>query len=133
MRYDKAEIETEAIKSIEQGRITEPLGKFILDRAGEIANSSFRAPENPELIQVLIDDGVMRCCEKFLHYYRPNESAANLIISMIFSAMYNKMTSLKWSDVYGQKISGKVRIVEDGVVVMKYLRYTKDDNVSKEL
>jgi hypothetical protein len=43
------------------------------------------------------------------------------------------MTSLKWSDVYGQKISGKVRIVEDGIVVMKYLRYTKDDNVSKDL
>jgi hypothetical protein len=52
---------------------------------------------------------------------------------MVFSAMYNKMTSLKWSDVYGQKISGKVKIVEDGETVVKYLRYMKDDNISKEL
>jgi hypothetical protein len=133
MRYNKEEIEIEALRSVESGRITEKLGKFILDRSGEIANSSFKSPENQELAQVLIDEGVMRCCEKFLHYYRPNESAANLVISMIFSAMYNKMTSLKWSDVYGQKISGKVRIVEDGSIVMKYLRYTKDDNLSKDL
>ena len=133
MRYDKQEIELEAIKSVKTGRISEALGRFILDRSYEVANSTFKAPDNPELIQSLVDEAVMRCCEKFLHYYRPNESAANLVISMVFSAMYNKMTSLKWSDVYGQKISGKVRIVEDGETVVKYLRYMKDDNISKEL
>jgi len=133
MRYDKDEIEIEAVRSVEQGRLTNKIGRFILDRSGEIANSSFKSPENPELTQALIDDAVMRCCEKFLHYYRPNESAANLIISMIFSAMYNKMTSLNWSDVYGQKISGKVRLVEDGDIVIKYVRYMKDDNISKDL
>lgn len=133
MRYDKEKIEIEAVKSVEQERITELLGVFILERAKEIAYSNFKSPGNPELTQALIDDAVMRCCEKFLHYYRPNESAANLVISMIFSAMYNKMTSLNWCDIYGSKISGKVNLIEDGVSVTKYLKYIKDDNVSKDL
>ena len=101
MRYDKDEIEIEAVRSVEQGRLTNKIGRFILDRSGEIANSSFKSPENPELTQALIDDAVMRCCEKFLHYYRPNESAANLIISMIFlRCIINDLTKLErclWS------------------------------------
>ena len=36
-RYDKALIEEEAFKSVEQGYLTEELGAFILQRAIEIS------------------------------------------------------------------------------------------------
>ena len=133
MRYDKDEVEIEAKKSVEQNAITEKLGAFILERANEISLSSFSTEGNEELNQALVDEAVMRCCEKFLHYYREGGSAANLVISMIYSAMYNKMTSLNWSDMYGHKISGKIRVIENGSSVIKYVRYMKDDNKSQKL
>lgn len=133
MRYDKDEVEIEAKKSVEQNAITEKLGVFILDRANEISLSSFSTEGNEELNQALVDEAVMRCCEKFLHYYREGGSAANLVISMIYSAMYNKMTSLNWSDMYGHKISGKIKVIENGSSVIKYVRYMKDDNKSQKL
>lgn len=133
-KYDKEEIEFEAILSKEKGCISEKLGKFTLDRASEIARSSFYTAGNDELVQALVDEGVMRVMEKFLLYYEENKSAANLIITMIYSGMLNKITSLKWSDVYGNNTKGFVVSVDDeGNVSKSLVRYLKDDNISKNL
>lgn len=133
-KYDKEEIEFEAILSKEKGYISEKLGKFTLDRANEIARSSFYTAGNDELVQALVDEGVMRVMEKFLLYYEENKSAANLIITMIYSGMLNKITSLKWSDVYGNNTKGFVVSVDDeGNVSKSLVRYLKDDNISKNL
>lgn len=133
-KYDKGEIEFEAILSKEKGCISEKLGKFTLDRANEIARSSFYTAGNDELVQALVDEGVMRVMEKFLLYYEENKSAANLIITMIYSGMLNKITSLKWSDVYGNNTKGFVVSVDDeGNVSKSLVRYLKDDNISKNL
>lgn len=133
-KYDKEEIEFEAILSKEKGCISEKLGKFTLDRANEIARSSFYTAGNDELVQALVDEGVMRVMEKFLLYYEENKSAANLIITMIYSGMLNRITSLKWSDVYGSNTKGfVVSVDEDGNVSKSLIRYLKDDNISKNL
>ncbi len=132
-KYNKEAIENEAIISAEQGKITNSLGKFILQRSEEISHFAFITNGNEELRQSLIDEAVMRVCIKFLDYYKPNKSAANLIISMIYSTMTNKIVSLKWRDVYGQRIKGKVLVVENGEVKYKLIRYIKDEQISKEL
>ncbi len=132
-RYDKEKIELEAKKSVEQGAITNALGKFILRRAEEIVSYSFITHGNKELRQGLVDDAVMRVCEKFLGYYEEDRSAANLIITMIYSTMYNKITGLKWKDVYGQKNKGYIYIVEDGDKVKKLIKYVRDDYLSERL
>jgi len=133
-KYDKEVIEYEAILSKEQGRMSEKLGRFTLDRANEIARSSFYTAGNDELVQALVDEGVMRVMEKFLIYYEENKSAANLIITMIYSGMLNKITSLKWSDVYGNNTKGFVTVLdEEGNVSKSLVRYLKDDNISKNL
>ena len=132
-RYDKEKIELEAQKSLEQGAITNALGRFILRRAEEIVSYSFITNGNNELRQGLIDDAVMRVCEKFIHYYEKDKSAANLIITMIYSTMYNKITGLKWKDVYGQKNKGYIYVVEKGYKVKKLIKYVKDDYLSEKL
>ena len=132
-RYDKEKIELEAQKSLEQGAITNALGRFILRRAEEIVSYSFITNGNNELRQGLIDDAVMRVCEKFIHYYEKDKSAANLIITMIYSTMYNKITGLKWKDVYGQKNKGYIYVVEEGYKVKKLIKYIKDDYLSEKL
>ncbi len=132
-RYDKALIEKEAFKSVEQGYLTEELGTFILQRAIEISGSAFVTDGNKELKQALIDSAVMRTCEKFLHYYQSGKSAANLIISIIYSTMTNKIVSLNHSDVYGQNIKGYLTFIEDGKAVTKLKRYIKDDYLSEKL
>lgn len=132
-RYDKTLIEKEAILSAQQGKITNELGKFILQRSIEIASSAFVTDGNKELQQSLIDVAVMRTCEKFLHYYTQGKSAANLIISIIYSTMTNKIVSLNHSDVYGQKIKGYLTYIEDGETVTKLKRYVKDDYLSEKL
>lgn len=132
-KYDKEIIEKEAMLSAKKGEITDALGRFILTRATEIASYSFITNGNSELHQGLIDDAVMRVCEKFLHYYKEDKSAANLIITMIYSTMYNKITGLKWKDVYGQKIKGNIYTVKDGERVKRLVKYTKDDFLSKKL
>ena len=132
-RYDKAIIEQEAIRSVQQGRITEELGKFILQRSIEVAGSAFVTDGNEELQQALIDAAVMRTCEKCLYYYIKNKSAANLIISIIYSTMTNKIVSLNHSDVYGQNIKGYLTYIEDGETVTKLKRYIKDDYLSEKL
>lgn len=132
-RYDKAIIEQEAIRSVQQGRITEELGKFILQRSIEVAGSAFVTDGNEELQQALIDAAVMRTCEKFLYYYIKNKSAANLVISIIYSTMTNKIVSLNHSDVYGHNIKGYLTYIEDGESVTKLKRYIKDDYLSEKL
>lgn len=132
-KYDKEKIEREAIISASQGSITNTLGRFILVRAEEIASFSFYTNGSTELRQALIDDAVMRVCEKFLHYYEKDKSAANLIITMIYSTMYNKMVGLKWKDIYGQKIKGNLYTVKDGQKIKTLVKYTKDDFLSKKL
>jgi hypothetical protein len=133
MRYDKSQIEEEAIASVRKGRITEPLGTFILQRSLEIAGSAFVTNGDKELEQALIDAAVMRTCEKFLDYYEEGKSAANLIISIIYSTMTNRIVSLKWKDVYGTNIKGNVLVIENGERLTKLIRYTKDDYLSEKL
>lgn len=133
MKYDKAEIEREAIASADQGFITEPLGRFILDRANEISNHAFITNGNQELRQALIDEAVMRVCDKFLFYYVEGKCAASLIIGMINTTMINKINSLKWRDVYGMRTKGYVMAVENGHQVKKLVRYIKDDYLSEKL
>lgn len=132
-KYDKKTIEEEAKKSKEQGSITQELGKFILDRANEISGFAFVTNGNKELQQSLVDEAVMRVCEKFLHYYKPDKSAANLIISIIYSTMTNKIISLKWRDVYGQKVKGHMIVMDNGEIKRKLIRYVKDDYTSRKL
>ena len=132
-KYDKLLVEEQAIISLEQGHITNELGKFILDRATEISNFAFVTNGNDELRQALIDEAVMRVCLKFLTYYKEGKSAANLIISMIYSTMTNKIVSLKWRDVYGERIKGPITIYENGEMKKKLIRYVKDDYNSQKL
>jgi len=132
-RYDKSLIEREAILSVKQGSLTNDLGIFILQRCKEIAASAFVTDGNNELKQALIDAAVMRTCEKFLHYYTEGKSAANLVISIIYSTMTNKIVSLNHSDVYGQNIKGYLTYIEDGESVTKLMRYIKDDYLSEKL
>jgi len=132
-RYDKSLIEREAILSVKQGSLTNELGIFILQRCKEIAASAFVTDGNNELKQALIDAAVMRTCEKFLHYYTEGKSAANLVISIIYSTMTNKIVSLNHSDMYGQNIKGYLTYIEDGEAVTKLMRYIKDDYLSEKL
>lgn len=132
-KYDKKIIEDQALISSKQGFMTDVLGHFVMQRAKEISHYSFVTNNNEELRQSLVDEAVMRVCEKFLHYYVPGKSAANLIISIIYSTMNNKIVSLKWRDVYGQKIKGNLYVIEDGEVKLKLVRYIRDDYTSKKL
>jgi hypothetical protein len=132
-RYNKEVIEREAMLSVERGVISEPLGAFIYQRCIEIAGSAFITNGDKELKQSLIDEAVMRVCEKFLHYYKQGGSAANLIITMIYSTMTNKIVGLKWKDVYGQRIKGKVVCIENGEKFTRLVKYVKDDNISEKL
>lgn len=133
IRYDKSLIEQEAVKSAANNRITEPLGEFIYQRAIEVSGSAFITNGDTELKQALVDEAVMRVCEKFLHYYKEGGSAANLIITMIYSTMTNKIVGLKWKDKYGQKIKGRIICVENGEMTTRLIKYIKDDNISKKL
>lgn len=133
MRYDKDKIEKEALLSVAQDRITEPLGEFILQRSIEVAGSAFVTDGNEELKQALIDAAIMRACEKFLHYYQEGGSAANLIISIIYSTMTNKIVSLNHSDIYGHNIKGYVVCIENGQKFTRLQRYVKDNYLSEKL
>ena len=132
-KYDKQIVEAEAKKSKEQGYLTNALGKFIVSRSKEIAGYSFNTNGSRELKQALIDEAIMRVCEKFLDYYQEDKCAANLVISMIYSTMTNKIVSLNWRDMYGQRIKGHMYVIENGVTVKKLVKYVKDDYISKKL
>ena len=131
-RYDKAAVEREAIISKLSGVITNTLGQYILDRCHDIAHKYFDT-NNPEVRQVLIDEAVMRICERFLHYYEEDKSAANLIIAMAKTTMINKVKSFAWADIYGQKTKVRMQVFEDGEWVYKFIKSQKDDNLSQEL
>ena len=133
IRYDKAIIEEEAIKSVINNKITEPLGAFIYQRAVEVSGSAFITNGDSDLKHALVDEAVMRVLEKFLYYYKEGGSAANLIITMIYSTMTNKIVGLKWKDKYGQKIKGRVVCIENGEKITRLVKYIKDDNISKKL
>ena len=75
----------------------------------------------------------MRVCLKFLDYYQEGKSAANLIISMIYSTRTNKIVSLKWRDVYGEKRKGNDCVIENGERKIKLMRYTRDEYISQRL
>jgi hypothetical protein len=133
IKYNKLEIEQEALRSVSQGAITNELGRFILDRANEISNYAFVTGGNNEFRQALVDESVMRVCDKFLDYYQENKCAASFIIGMIYSTMLNKVKSLNWKDIYGANIKGHIIIVKDGVRVSKLVKYVKDDYLSEIL
>ena len=131
-RYDKSDIEAEAKISKASGVITEALGKFILDRCYDAVNTFF-VVKDEELRQAMVDEAIMRICEKFLVYYEEDRSAANLVIAMAKTTMINKLKSLSWSDTYGQKVKTRAYVFDNGEWVSKLIRSEKDDNISKEL
>jgi len=133
IRYDKDAVEVQCRLSKENNRITEPLGVFILERCDEIARSYFVTNNDRELAQALVDEAVMRICDKFLVYYDEGKSGANLIISMAMSTMINKIKSLSWSDVYGEKRKSFIYIFDDGQWSKRLLKVTRDDNLSQLL
>jgi hypothetical protein len=133
IRYDKDAVEVQCRLSKENNRITEPLGVFILERCEEIARSYFVTNNDKELVQALVDEAVMRICDKFLVYYDEGKSGANLVISMAMSTMINKIKSLSWSDVYGEKRKSFIYIFDDGQWSKRLLKVTRDDNLSQLL
>tara|TARA_R110000868_G_scaffold58726_1_gene180935 strand:+ start:2233 stop:2649 length:417 start_codon:yes stop_codon:yes gene_type:complete len=133
IKYDKELIEQQCLRSKEIGRITEPLGVFILARCNDIAGAYFETEGSKELHQALVDEAVLRICEKFLYYYREGGSGANLIISMAISTMLNKIKSLAWADLYGEKQKSYVDYFEDGTWVRKLEKLKRDDNIGQLL
>lgn len=131
-KYDKNDIEEEAKISKASGVLTEALGRYILDRCNDAVNTFF-VVKDEELKQAMIDEAIMRICEKFLVYYEEERSAANLVIAMAKTTMINKLKSLSWSDTYGQKIKTRAYVFDDGEWVNKLIRSEKDDNISKDL
>jgi|11_taG_2_1085331.scaffolds.fasta_scaffold03764_7 hypothetical protein len=133
IKYDKDLIEKECLQSKKNGRISEQLGRFILDRCDDVAGAYFDTRGDKELYQSLVDEAVLRICEKFLHYYIEGKCGANLIITMAKSTMLNKIKSLGWSDIYGEKQKSYIEIFEDGAWVRKLEKLKKDDNISQSL
>mgnify|MGYP003631198135 CR=1 FL=1 len=132
-RYDKELIELEAIESVKRGRISETLGRFILDRAEEVSAGIFK-PDTQEIHQALVDTAVMRCCEEFLDRYVEGKSAANLIIGMVHSSMLNLLKASKWKDIYGELNKSPMNIVtENGEVKTELIQQQKDDTISRLL
>lgn len=132
-KYDKEAVELQCLLSKTNNRITEPLGRYILDRCNEISSSYFDTKGNAELRQALVDEAVMRICDKFLIYYDEGKSGANLIISMAMSTMLNKIKSMNWSDVYGEKRKSFIYIFDDGQWTRKLMKVNRDDNLSQLL
>tara|TARA_R110001606_G_scaffold219342_2_gene367197 strand:+ start:4365 stop:4781 length:417 start_codon:yes stop_codon:yes gene_type:complete len=133
IKYNKDQIEKECLESKQSGRISEPLGKFILARCDDVAGTYFNTGGDKELHQALVDQAVLRICEKFLHYYKEGKCGANLVITMARSTMLNKIKSLGWSDVYGEKQKSYIDMFIDGAWIRKLEKLKKDDNVSQSL
>ena len=130
MRYDKNEIEIEAIKSVQNGRITEKLGVFILQRAKEIIESEYN-PHHSEYRQALIDYAVMKVCEEFLERYKSGRCAANLIIGMIHSRSIDRVRATKWKDVYGENNRTYLSYIDgNGERKRSLVGSNKDENIS---
>jgi hypothetical protein len=132
-RYDKNLIEEEAIKSIRNGRITEPIGQFTLDRAEEISAGIFK-PTSEEFHNALVDYAVLKVCEEFLDKYVEGRSAANLIISMVHSGMIDRIRAARWKDVYGELNKSHVQVVDiEGRRKSELMQTSKDDTISRVL
>ena len=132
-RYDKELIESEAIKSLSLGKLTEPMGQFILDRAQEISAGIFK-PQSIEFHNALVDYAVMKVCEEFIDKYVQGRSAADLIISMVHSGMIDRIRATRWKDVYGELNKGHVATVSiDGELKSELVQITKDDPISRVL
>lgn len=115
MKFDKAHINKEAAKSLEQGYFTEELGKFLI----EVTNSRIRG-NWPTLMENwlsgMIDAAIMRVLEEFLDRYDPEKGdASTLIISLVTSAALNKLKSYNWKDELGENNKTFVQYLdEDG-------------------
>jgi len=132
-RYDKELIESEAIKSVRDGRLSEHIGQFILDRAEEISAGIFK-PHSNEYHIALVDYAVMKVCEDFLDKYVEGRSAANLIISMIHSGMIDRTRATRWKDLYGELNKSHVRVVsQEGQRKSELIQVAKDDTISRLL
>jgi hypothetical protein len=110
-KFDKDFINEQARISVEQGRFTEPLGRFTL----EAANSYIRG-RWPTLRDNwrngMIDAAVMRVLEEFIKRYRPEKGAASsLIIGLISSAALNQLKSYNWKDELGGNNKTFVNII----------------------
>ena len=135
--YDKELLQKEAIKSHKIGRLTEPLGDFILEISDFIARSHFQMDEHRELGQQLIDSAVLRVCEEFLERFDPefdDSSAATLIYSLILSQMKNRLKARGWKDDYGQNSkSWTIIVTESGERKKVLTKSIRDENISKYL
>lgn len=134
--YDKELLQDEALKSIENGRISEKLGEFILELSDFIARSHFKMDEHRELKQTLIDSAVLRVCEEFLDRFNPEfhggSSAATLIYSLVISEMRNRMKARDWKDEYGENSKSFVSIVDiNGQRKTVLIKTSKDDSISE--
>lgn len=132
-RYDKELIEEEALASIENGRMSDIIGQFIMDRAEEISSGVFK-PDSQAVHGVLVDNAIMRCCEEFLGRYEEGRSAANLIISMIHSSMLNTVKALNHKDLYGELNKSFMTTVDiEGRLSSNLYQCIKDENISRLL
>ena len=132
-RYDKALIEVEAVRSVKEGRISETIGQFIIDRSEEISAGVFK-PDTQEIHRALVDAAVMRGCEEFLDRYQEGRSAANLIISMVHTAMLNLVKAFNWKDIYGELNKSYVSVVNiEGEVKSELSQVQRDDTISRIL
>ena len=136
--YDKEMLQKEAVKSHKLGRLTEPLGDFILEISDFIARSHFQMDEHRQLKQQLIDSAVMRVCDEFLERFDPEfdggSSAATLIYSLVISEMRNRIKARGWKDEYGQNSKSWVGVVdEDGNRKRVLMQSVRDENISKHL
>lgn len=134
--YDKELLQVEAIKSSDDGKISEKLGEFILELSDFIARSHFKMDEHRELKQTLIDAAVLRVCEEFLERFNPEfqggSSAATLIYSLVISEMRNRMKAREWKDEYGENSKSFVSIVDiNGQRKTVLMKTSKDDSISE--
>lgn len=52
---------------------------------------------------------------------------------MAMSTMLNKIKSMNWSDVYGEKRKSFIYIFDDGQWTRKLMKVNRDDNLSQLL
>ena len=133
MRYDKKIIEEQALVSVRNGRMTDTLGQFVIDRCEEISRGIFK-PHSDAYHRALVDYALMQVCEQFLDRYKEGRSAANLIISMIHSAMIDRIRAMQWKDVYGELNKSHVRVVNaEGQRKSILMQVERDDTISRVL
>lgn len=136
--YDKSLLQQEALKSVREGRITDPLGQFVLDISEYIVMAHFSVGDQQQLRQYMVDGAVMRVCEEFLDRFDPEfkggSSAATLIYSLIKGDMLNKMKATRWKDTQGQNTNSWFYYVDaNGERVKTLSKALYDEGISKSL